>query len=76
MLKQNGYSECERLWDEYEAATRNAFLLESKVKIANLERDSATVFRLQPDVHSTVERRRTLRKQIVAHGAESHGQTN
>jgi hypothetical protein len=76
MLRQNGCSECGRLWEEYEEATHSAFVLESKVQIAGLTQDSATVLRLQPEVHSIVERRRTLRKQILAHCAEFHGRAD
>jgi hypothetical protein len=76
MLKQDGCSECGRLWSEYEDATRSGFILESKLQIASLARDSEGVLRLQPEMHSALERRRALRKQILAHGSESHGQAD
>jgi hypothetical protein len=76
MFKLYGCPECERMWDEYETATRNAFLLDSKVEIANLQHDWEAVLRLQPDINNISERRRELRKQMLAHDAESHGQAN
>ena len=76
MLKQHDCAECERLWTEYEEATGHALVIENKMQIAGLTHDSATVLRLQPEVHNTLERRRTLRKQIITHGAESHGQAD
>jgi hypothetical protein len=74
MLREVGCAKCERLWNEYETATRDAFALESKVQLAGLAQDSAAVLRLQPEMHRTVERRRALRKQILMHGVEAHGQ--
>jgi len=76
MLKQNGCSDCERLWDDYGDATRNAGVIENKVQMAGLMHDSALVLALQSEVHGAMERRRSLRKQIVAHCAECHGQAD
>jgi len=76
MFKQYGCSECERLWDEYKTAARNAYLLDSKVEIASQEQNLDAILRLQPDIHNIFERRRELRKQILAYDAGSHGQAN
>ena len=76
MHKQDGCSECERQWSEYEEATRMAFFIESKVQVAALSQDSDTMMRLQPELHETIERRRTLRKQILAHDVAAHGQAD
>ena len=76
MHKETGCSECDGLWTEYEKATRQAFVIESKVQVAALSQESETVLLLQPELHGAVEKRRTLRKHILEHGIQAHGQAD
>jgi hypothetical protein len=72
MLKIKDCPECDRLWAEYEQATRRALILESKFQIASYSHDSEGIIKLLPGVEESHQLRRSIRRQLIAHIRKSH----
>jgi hypothetical protein len=72
LATQSGCFECDRLWREYEAATRESFNLESKLQLATLSQDGAVVTVLLPAVQMASERRGSFRQELLRHIRDVH----
>jgi hypothetical protein len=64
--------ECQRLWHNYSAATTDHIRLDSKLRLAALERDYGQIERLTPDVEAAERKRNNLREAIASHDRSAH----
>ena len=67
--------ECQRLWREYGAATAEHIKLDSKVRLAVLERNYESADLLIIETEKAGESRMLLRAVIREHEAVAHGKT-
>lgn len=66
---RSGCEECTRLWLEYAAATTEHIRLDSKFRLAVLERNVGSITLLKPQVESAERLRNELRVAIRKHEA-------
>jgi hypothetical protein len=64
--------ECQRLWREYAVATTNHIRLDSKLRLAALERDLEGIRMLTIEVETAERERAASRDVLRRHEAEAH----
>ena len=67
-----GCSECTRLWAQYADATRQHFVLDNKLQLAELNHDQEVIHQLTPGVVASCQRRIAYREEISTHERNKH----